>query len=98
MGTQIPAIAALPPSTCAKKLALDDLGDHVSTCTAHSGAKKAHDWAVEQITDLFQWCGDIELAAYLTDAAGPVPLVLDLRIAHKRWGSSSDPLLNGHLR
>ena len=24
-------------------------------------------------------------------------LVLDLRIAHERWGSSSDPSINGHL-
>ena len=89
----------------------DVLGDHVSTCTAHSGAKKAHDWAVEQLADLFrtthrvktqqvaksrgQRCGDIELTAYLSNAAGPVSLVLDLRIAHERWGSS--PSLNGHL-
>jgi hypothetical protein len=29
--------------------------------------------------------------------AGPVPLVLDLRIAHERLGSSSDPSLNGQL-
>jgi hypothetical protein len=28
---------------------------------------------------------------------GPVPLVLDLRIAHDRFGSSSDPILNGQL-
>ena len=27
----------------------------------------------------------------------PVPLVLDLRIAHERFGSSSDPSINGHL-
>jgi hypothetical protein len=26
-----------------------------------------------------------------------VPLVLDLRIAHARWGSRSDPTLNGNL-
>ena len=32
------------------------------------------------------------------DAAGSVPLVLDPRIAHERWGSSSKPLLNGQLR
>ena len=44
-----------------------------------------------------QRCGVIELAAYLSNAAGPVPLVLDLRIAHERWGSSSNPSLNGHL-
>ena len=44
-----------------------------------------------------QRCGYIELAAYLANEAGPVPLVLDLRIVHERWGSSSDPNLNGHL-
>ena len=76
------------------------LGDHLCTCTAHSGVKKAHDWAVEQLADLFrtthkvktqqvaksrgQHCGDIELAGYLANAAGPVPLLLDLRIAHVR--------------
>jgi hypothetical protein len=32
-----------------------------------------------------------------THHAGPEPLVLDLRIAHDRFGSSSDPSLNGHL-
>ncbi len=26
-----------------------------------------------------------------------MPLVLDLRIAHKRWASSSDPSINRHL-
>ena len=78
---------------CCRKFTCDVLGDHVSTCTAHSGAKKAHDWAVEKLADLFrttlrvqtqqvaksrgQRCGDIELAAYLANAAGPVPLVLD---------------------
>jgi hypothetical protein len=44
-----------------------------------------------------QRCGDIELAGYLANAVGPVPLVLDLRIAHERFGSSSDPSFNGHL-
>ncbi len=37
-----------------------------------------------------QHCGDIELAGYLANAAGRVPLVLDLRIAHDRVGSSTD--------
>ena len=71
----------------------------VSTCNSHSGAKKAHDWAVDQIADLFrtttkvttqqftrnrgQHCGDVELAGYLANQAGPVPLVLDLRITHE---------------
>ena len=69
---------------------------------------------VDQLADLFhtttkvktqqvvksrgQHCGDIELVEYLANVAGPVPLVLDLRIAHDRVGSSTDPTLNGHLR
>jgi hypothetical protein len=40
-----------------------------------------------------QYCGDIELADYLANATGPVPLVMDLHIGHERWGSSSDPTL-----
>jgi hypothetical protein len=68
---------------------------------------------VDQIADLFrtthkvktqqvarirgQRCGDIELAGYLANVSGPVPLVLDLRIAHDRFGSRSDPSINGHL-
>ena len=76
---------------------------------------KAHDWAVDQLADLFrtphkvktqkvgvdrsrgQECGEIELDDYITNATGPVPVVMDLRIAHERFGSSSDPNLNGHL-
>jgi hypothetical protein len=96
-----PALAELSLPACGcKKSAIDALGDHVSTCTAHSGAKKAQDWAADQIADLFrtthkvktqqvarsqgQRCGDIELAAYLANEGGSVPLVLDLRIAHPR--------------
>ena len=105
------------PKTTEKKSSrfqLDPLGDHLNTCTAHSDAKKAHDWMVDQLADLFrtthkvktqqvvksrgQHCGDIELAGYLANEAGPVPLVLDLRIAHDRMGSSDDPSLNGHLK
>jgi hypothetical protein len=41
--------------------------------------------------------GDVELAAYLANAVDPVPLVLDLRIAHDCSRSSSDLNLNGHL-
>ncbi len=83
-------------------------------CTTHSGAKKTHDWMVDQFVDLFrtthkvktqevvksrgQHCGDIELSGYLTNETGPVLLVLDLRIAHDRVGSSTDPTLNGHLK
>ena len=73
----------------------------------------ARDWEVHEITDLFhtthkvktqqvvrsrgQRCGDIELTGYLVNESGPVPLVLDLHIVHDRFGSSSDPSINGHL-
>ena len=96
-----------------KKFTIDVLGDHVTTCTDHSWVKKTHDWTVEQLPDLFhtthrvktqevtrnpgQWCGDIELVTYLTNVTGPVPLVLDLHITHKRFWSRSDPSINGHL-
>ena len=59
-----------------------------SVCTAHSGAKKEHDWMVDQVADLFrtthkvktqqvvkirgQHCGDIELVGYLANEADPV--------------------------
>ena len=97
-----------------REFQLDPLGDHLNTCTTHSGAKKTHDWMVDQVVDLFrtthkvktqqvvknrgQECGDIELVGYLTNETGPVPLVLDLRIVRDRVGSRTDPTLNGHLR
>ena len=90
VGATVPALEELPLSSCAyKKIDVDALGDHVATCIAHSGAKKAHDWVVDQLADLFhtthkvkthqivrsrgQRCGDIELSGYLTNVAGPVP-------------------------
>jgi hypothetical protein len=75
--------------------------------------KQHFDWAVDQIADLFrtthqvktqqvvrnrgQRCGDIEITSYLTNVTGPVPLVMDLHITHDRFGSRSDPSVNGHL-
>jgi hypothetical protein len=114
MGAQIPVIVEQPLVVCGcRKFRVDALGDHLCTCTDHSGAKKAHDWVVDQLDDLFrtthkaktqqvvknrgQHCGDVELAGYLANAAGPVPLVLDVLIAHDRFGSSSDPNLHGKL-
>ncbi len=115
MGAQIPVIAEKPLATCGfRKFHLDPLVDHLNTCTTHSGVKKAHDWMVDQVADLFrtthkvktqhvvksrgQHCGDIELGGYLANETGPVSLVLDLRIAHDRVGSSTDTNLNGHLK
>jgi len=31
------------------------------------------------------------------EAVGPLSFVLDLRITHERFGSSSDPSINGHM-
>ena len=59
--------------------------------------RTTHKVKTQQVTKTWgQRCGDIELAGYLANAVGPVPLVLDLRIAHDRFGSISDPNINGH--
>jgi hypothetical protein len=58
------------------------LGDHVGTCTSHSGVKKSHDWSVDQLAHLFhtthkvktqqvdrirgQWCRNIDLVVFLS--------------------------------
>ncbi len=55
MGVQIPVIPEKPLTTCgSRKFQLDPLGDHLNTCTTHSGVKKGHDWMVDQIADLFR--------------------------------------------
>jgi hypothetical protein len=55
MGAQIPVIAEKPLAACGcKKFQIDAVGAHLCTCTAHSGAEKAHDWAVDQLADLFR--------------------------------------------
>jgi hypothetical protein len=53
LGLEVPVLASLScrnqrsPALCGcKKHGMDLYGDHTSTCTAHSGATKAHDWAV----------------------------------------------------
>ncbi len=88
MDAQIPVIEEKSLATCGcRKFQLDPLGDHLNTCTAHSGAKKAHDWMVDQLADFFrtthkvktqqvvksrgQHCGDIELAGYLANETDP---------------------------
>jgi hypothetical protein len=114
MGAQIPLVAEKPlaVSGC-RKFKIDTLGDHLYTCTAHSGAKKTHDWVVGQLPEFFhtthtakiqqvvrsrgQYCGDVDLVEYLANASGDVPLVLDLLIVHDRFGSRSDPTFNGTL-
>jgi hypothetical protein len=85
MDTQIPVIAEKPLAVCGcRKFQVDTMGDHLRTCTTHSGVKKAYDWTVDQLADLFrtthkvktqqvvksrgQHCDDIELVGYLTNA------------------------------
>jgi hypothetical protein len=38
-----------------------------------------------------------DIAGYLQNTVGTVPLVLDLHITNECWGSNTDPTLNGHL-
>jgi hypothetical protein len=60
IGLEVPVLASLPrhhysplAKCCSKKHAMNFLGDHTSTCTAHSGATKAHDWMVSPPFVLF---------------------------------------------
>ena len=80
-------VALSPSACGCRKFALDALWDHVKLVYRSFYLQEAHDCAVEQLGDLFcttlevktqqvaqsrdQRCGDIELAAYLADAAGP---------------------------
>jgi hypothetical protein len=108
MGAQIPVISKKPLTACGcRKFQIDPLGDHISTCTAHSDAKKAHDWVVDQLADLFHTTHKAKTQQVIrsrgqhcedTNETDPVSLVLDLRITHKRFGRSSDLSLNGNLR
>ena len=86
-----------------------------STCTAHSGATKTHDWIVSVLGPLFRTAGhtvrtqhgvtasagqrrgNVEIRSYLRDQAGSRSLVLDLSIAHDRFGSSSHVQQNSLL-
>ena len=72
VGATVPALAELPLSACGcKKFAIDALGDHVSTCTAHSGAKKAHNWAVDQLADLFRTTHKVKTQQVARSRGGP---------------------------
>ena len=50
---------------------MDLYGDHTSTCTAHSGATKAHDWAVGVLGPLFRSSGHVVRSQHqVTASAG----------------------------
>jgi hypothetical protein len=46
------------------------MGDHLCTCTAHSGAKKAHDWTVDQLADLFRSTHKVKEEQHMTKSRG----------------------------
>ncbi len=53
MGAQIPVIPEKPLPVCGcRKFKIDALGDHLCTCTSHSGAKKAHDLTTGRLINL----------------------------------------------
>jgi hypothetical protein len=61
---KIPVFSSLPRlnnsslAKCGcKKYVMDLHGDHTATCTAHSGATKAHDWMVSTLRGLFRTAG-----------------------------------------
>jgi hypothetical protein len=63
-GLEVPALSSLPRhhnnplAKCGcKKNFIDFHGDHTTTCTAHSGATKAHDWLVCVLGPLFGTAG-----------------------------------------
>jgi hypothetical protein len=71
MGAQIPVIVEKPLAACGcRKFQLDALGDHLCTCTAHSGAKKAHDWVVDQFADLFRTTHTVK-TQQVVESCGP---------------------------
>ncbi len=90
MGTQIPVITEKSLTVSGwRKFQLDTMGDHLCTCTPHSGVKQ-----VMTAKNRGRHCGDIEMTVYLPNTEDRV---LDLHITHDRFGSSSDRSLNGHL-
>ncbi len=58
MLSSLPRLPNSPLAKCGcKRHALDLYGDHTSTCTAYSGATKAHAWMVSVLGPLFRTAG-----------------------------------------
>jgi hypothetical protein len=73
LGLGVPVLSSLPRlhnhpfAKCGcKKHDLDLYCDHISTCTAHSGATKSHDWMVGALGQLFRTAGHITLFGHST--------------------------------
>jgi hypothetical protein len=71
MGSQIPVIDDKPLVSCGcRKFHLDTMGDHLCTCTLHSGTKQTHDWVVEQLFDLFHTTHKVKIQQHVTKIRG----------------------------
>ncbi len=71
MGAQIPVIAEKPLASCGcRKFQLDVMGDHLCTCTSHSGTKQARDWVVDQLDDLFLTTHNVKTQQHVTKSRG----------------------------
>ena len=58
MLSSLPRLNNSPLAKCGcKKHCMDFNGDHIATCTAHSGATKAHVWMVSVLGPLFRTAG-----------------------------------------
>jgi len=64
LGLKVPVLSSLPRRNnsplgrCGCKTHhIDFHGDHTATCTAHSGATKAHDWMVGVLGPVFRTAG-----------------------------------------
>jgi hypothetical protein len=60
-----------PGSQDKGNLCMDFDGDHTATCTAHSGATKAHDWMVSVLCPLFRVAGHTVRTQQAVTAVGP---------------------------
>ena len=86
---------------------MDLFGDHTSTCTAHSGATKAHDWAVGVLGPLFRSAGHTVRSQHqVTASAGQRRCDVEIKSylqdaaghrSHDRIGSSGHVQQNGLL-
>ncbi len=98
MGTQIPVITENPLVVCGcRKLQLDVMGDHLCTCTTHSGAKKAHDWVVNQLAELFHTTHKVKTQQHVTKTGGRHCGHIDLTDHLANVGGSVPLVLDLHI-
>jgi hypothetical protein len=71
LSTQIPVIPEKSLVVCgSRKFQLDVMGDHLCTCTVYSGAKKVHDWVVDQLVDHFLTTHKVKTQQHVTKSRG----------------------------